>query len=176
MKPPPFMDFEPPEFRVGLGFDSHRLAAGRPLVLGGVEIESDKGLVGHSDADIVLHALTDALLGAAGQGDIGELFPPSDPQWEGAPSGIFVRHAAELLEGYGWEVVNVDIVVVIERPKILPHRDRIRSSIRSLLGRDTVAVGLKAKTAEGMGPVGEGRLAEAHAVVLLVRRGKPKLM
>ncbi len=176
MNPPPFAVLEPPEFRVGIGYDCHRLVPDRPLMLGGVEIESDKGLLGHSDADVVLHAITDALLGAVGQGDIGELFPPSDPQWKDAPSSVFVRHAVELVQGYGWRVVNLDIVVVIERPRILPHRDSIRNSIRNLLGIDVGAVGLKAKTGEGIGPVGTGELAESHAVVLLMRREKPKLM
>ena len=152
------------------------MVAARPLVLGGVEIESERGLLGHSDADIVLHAVTDALLGAAGQGDIGELFPPSDPQWKDSASSVFVRHAVELLEGYGWRVVNLDVVVVIEQPKLLPYRDRIRASLQDLLGVGAGAVGFKAKTGEGVGPVGKGDLAEAHAVALIARRGEPKLM
>jgi len=176
VNPPPFLGVEPPETRVGIGYDRHRLVAGRALVLGGIEIASDKGLLGHSDADILLHAITDAMLGAATQGDIGELFPPTDPQWEAAESGVFVRHAAELLTGYGWKVVNVDAVVIIETPKLLPHRDRIRDNIASLLGIETSAVGLKAKTGEGVGPVGAGELAEAHAVVLIARRDAPKVM
>ena len=176
MNPLPFLPSEPIETRVGIGYDRHRLEAGRPLVLGGVEIEAEKGLCGHSDADIVLHAITDAMLGAASQGDIGELFPPTDPQWKGAQSSVFVRHAAELLTGYGWKVVNVDAVVIIEQPRLLPHRDRIRASIASLLGIEVSAVGLKAKTGEGVGAVGEGELAEAHAVVLISREGTPALM
>ena len=176
MNPPPIVEFELPETRVGIGYDSHRLEEGRRLVLGGVEIPAEKGLAGHSDADILLHAITDAMLGASGQGDIGELFPPSDPQWEDADSSVFVRHAFELLESYGWRVVNVDAVVVLERPKILPFRDRIRENVSNLLGIEPGAVGLKAKTGEGAGPVGEGAVAEAHAVVLIARSGAPKLM
>lgn len=176
MNPPPFLGVEPTETRVGIGYDRHRLVADRALVLGGITIESEKGLFGHSDADILLHAITDAMLGAATQGDIGELFPPTDPQWEGADSSVFVRHAAELLTGYGWKVVNVDAVVIIERPKLLPHRDRIRENIAGLLGIEPSAVGLKAKTGEGVGPVGAGELAEAHAVVLIARHEVPKVM
>jgi 2-C-methyl-D-erythritol 2,4-cyclodiphosphate synthase len=173
---PPIIDFDRPEMRVGIGYDSHRLAAGRRLVLGGIEIPSEKGLLGHSDADVLLHAITDAMLGAAAKGDIGVLFPPSDPQWRDADSSIFVRHASELLESYGWEVVNVDALVLLERPKLLPYRGRIRASVASMLGIDPDAVGLKAKTGEGVGPVGTGQLAEAHAVVLVSRSRVPKLM
>ena len=176
MNPPPIVELEPPEFRVGIGYDSHRMETGRRLVLGGVEIPFEKGLAGHSDADVVLHAITDAMLGAAGQGDIGELFPPSDPQWRDADSSVFARHAFELLVSYGWRIVNVDAVIVIERPKILPYRDRMREKVANLLGIPTGAVGLKAKTAEGRGPVGEGDLAEAHAAVLIARSGPPNLM
>lgn len=173
---PPIIDFDRPEMRVGIGYDSHRLAAGRRLVLGGIEIPSEKGLLGHSDADVLLHAITDAMLGAAAKGDIGVLFPPSDPQWRDADSSIFVRHASELLESYGWEVVNVDALVLLERPKLLPYRGRIRANVASMLGIDPDAVGLKAKTGEGVGPVGTGQLAEAHAVVLVSRSRVPKLM
>lgn len=176
MSPPPFPVAEPTETRVGIGYDCHRLAAGRRLVLGGIGINAEKGLLGHSDGDILLHAITDAMLGAATQGDIGELFPPTDPQWEGADSSVFLRHAAELLTGYGWRVVNVDAVVIIERPKLLPYRDRIRQNIASLLGIEASAVGLKAKTGEGVGPVGSGELAEAHAVVLIARQEAPRVM
>ena len=152
------------------------MAEGRRLVLGGVEIPAEKGLEGHSDADILLHAITDAMLGASGQGDIGELFPPSDPQWQDADSSVFVRHAVEVLESYGWSVVNVDAVVVLERPKIQPFRDQIRENVSALLGIEPGAFGLKAKTGEGTGPVGAGELAEAHAAILIARSGAPKLM
>ena len=173
---PPILDFERPELRAGIGYDSHRLATGRKLVLGGVEIPSEKGLLGHSDADVLLHAITDAMLGAAAKGDLGTLFPPSDPQWRNADSSIFVRHASELLESYGWKVVNVDAVILLEQPRVRPYRDRIRKRVASLLGIDPDAIGLKAKTGEGVGPVGTGQLAEAHAVVLISRSSVPKLM
>ena len=176
MNPPPIISFEPPEFRTGIGYDAHRLATGRKLVLGGVEIPSDKGLDGHSDADILLHAITDALLGAAAQGDIGELFPPSDPQWLDTESSVFARHAGELLQSYAWRIVNVDAVIVLERPKLSPYRDRIRENVASILKIPVNAVGLKAKTCEGVGPVGTGQLAEAHAVVLIARQGEPQVM
>jgi 2-C-methyl-D-erythritol 2,4-cyclodiphosphate synthase len=159
------------EFRTGIGYDSHRLEFGRRLVLGGLEIAFEKGLVGHSDGDIVLHALTDALLGAAGLGDIGQYFPPSEEEWRGAESTIFLEHARKLLEVNSYRIVNVDVVIVIEKPRILPHRDRMRLHIAKTLGIDMERVGLKAKTAEGLGPVGEGEAAEAHAVAVIAREG-----
>ena len=159
------------EFRTGIGYDSHRLEFGRRLVLGGLEIAFEKGLVGHSDGDIVLHALTDALLGAAGLGDIGQYFPPGDEEWRGAESTIFLEHARKLLEVNSYRIVNVDVVIVIEKPKILPHRDRMRLHIAKTLGIDMERVGLKAKTAEGLGAVGEGEAAEAHAVAVIAREG-----
>jgi 2-C-methyl-D-erythritol 2,4-cyclodiphosphate synthase len=159
------------EFRTGIGYDSHRLEFDRRLVLGGLEIPFEKGLAGHSDGDIVLHALTDALLGAAGLGDIGSYFPPNEEEWRGAESTIFLDHARKLLEANGYRIVNVDVVIVIEKPKILPHRDRIRLHIAKTLGIDLERVGLKAKTAEGLGPVGEGEAAEAHAVAVIAREG-----
>ena len=119
------------EFRCGVGYDLHRLEEGRELILGGVEIPHEKGLDGHSDADILMHALTDALLGAAALGDIGELFPPTDPQWKGAASEVFLRHAVELLQSYGYEIINVDAVVILEKPKLLPYRDAIRTNLRA---------------------------------------------
>lgn len=157
--------------RTGIGYDLHRLAEGRKLILGGVEIPHSKGLEGHSDADIVSHAATDALLGAAGLGDIGEHFPPSDPKWKDAPSLLFLKRARELLEQHGYSIVNVDIVIVIEQPKILPHRARICESLARALGVDSSAISLKAKTAEGIGPVGAGEAAEAHAVATIRRDG-----
>jgi 2-C-methyl-D-erythritol 2,4-cyclodiphosphate synthase len=157
------------EFRTGIGYDSQRLEADRRLVLGGIEIPFDKGLAGHSDGDIILHALTDALLGAAGLGDIGQYFPPTDEQWRGAESTVFVEHARKLLEINGYQIVNVDVVVVIEKPKILPYRDRMRVHIAKTLGIDAERVGVKAKTAEGLGPVGTGEAAEAHAVAVIAR-------
>ena len=157
------------EFRTGVGYDLHRLVEGRRLILGGVEIPHDKGLAGHSDADIVAHAATDALLGAASLGDIGEHFPPSDPKWKDAPSLLFLERARELLAEHGFAIVHLDIVVVIEQPKILPHRPRIVESLARSLGIEQSAVSLKAKTAEGMGPVGQEEAAWAVAVATIRR-------
>ncbi len=176
MNPPPIVNFERQEIRIGIGYDSHRLVEGCPLILGGVTIPSEKGLQGHSDADILLHAVTDAILGAAGQGDIGEMFPPTDSQWAGVESSVFLRHATELLYSYGWSLVNVDAVILLERPRILPYRDRIRESVAAMLEIQPAAVGLKAKTGEAVGPVGTGELAEAHAVALIQGSGRKKLM
>jgi len=162
------------EFRTGIGYDSHRLAEGRKLILGGVEIPFEKGLAGHSDADIVLHALTDALLGAAALGDIGEHFPPSEDRWRDADSRLFLEHARSLLQADGYEIVNADIVVLIQRPKLLPYRDQIRRNIASALGIEADRVGLKAKTAEGVGPVGAEQTAEAHAVATICREVQPR--
>ena len=157
------------EFRVGVGYDSHRLTENRRLILGGVEIPFDKGLDGHSDGDILLHSLTDALLGAAGLGDIGEYFSPSDPRWKDADSRVFLRHAADLVRQRGYRIVNVDVTLVLEAPKIGPYREQIRKSVAETLEVEPDRVGLKAKTAEGLGPVGRGESAEAHAVASLAK-------
>ena len=157
------------EFRVGVGYDSHRLTENRRLILGGVEIPFDKGLDGHSDGDILLHSLTDALLGAAGLGDIGEYFPPADPRWKDADSRVFLRHAADLVRQRGYRIVNVDVTLVLEAPKIGPYREQIRKSVAETLDVEPDRVGLKAKTAEGLGPVGRGESAEAHAVASLAK-------
>ena len=157
------------EFRVGIGYDSHRLVANRKLIVGGVEIPFEKGLSGHSDGDILFHALTDALLGALGLGDIGQYFPPSDPRWKDADSRVFLEHAHKLIQENGYRVVNVDAVIILEQPKIGPHRDAIRKNVAEVLGIEVERVGLKAKTAEGIGPVGEGKAAEAQAVALVAR-------
>jgi 2-C-methyl-D-erythritol 2,4-cyclodiphosphate synthase len=159
------------EFRSGIGYDLHRLVPGRKLILGGVEIPFDKGPEGHSDGDVILHALTDALLGAAALGDIGEHFPPSDPRWKDADSAQFVRRARELIEGAGYRTVNIDVVVVLERPKLLAHRQTIRQNLSAMLGLPLDAVSVKAKTSEGVGPIGRGEAVEAHAAVLLARLG-----
>src|SRR5712692_3449794 len=158
-------------YRTGIGYDLHRLVKGRPLILGGVRIPHPKGLAGHSDADVVSHAATDALLGAAGLGDIGEHFPPSDPRWKDASSLLFLTRAREMLRRKGFSIAHLDIVLVIERPKILPYRDQIRENLSRALGVDTGAVSLKAKTAEGIGPVGNEEAAWAIAVAT-VKKGK----
>ncbi len=157
------------EFRVGIGYDSHRLVENRKLIVGGVEIPFEKGLSGHSDGDILFHALTDALLGAAALGDIGQYFPPSDPKWKDVNSRVFLEHAHKLIQKSGYHVVNVDAVIILEQPKIGPYRDAIRKNVADVLEIETERVGLKAKTAEGIGPVGEGQMAEAQAVALIAR-------
>jgi 2-C-methyl-D-erythritol 2,4-cyclodiphosphate synthase len=158
------------EVRTGLGWDVHRLAPGRPLILGGVTVESDFGLEGHSDADVLAHAITDAVLGAAALGDIGMHFPDSDPRWQGCDSLVFLRHAKSLAEAQGFRIVNVDSTVILERPKLRDYRDAIRHSLAAALALDPGRVSVKFKTAEKIGPVGEGRSAEAQAVVTLVHQ------
>ena len=159
----------PVEMRTGLGWDVHRLAAGRALILGGVTVPSELGLEGHSDADVLSHAITDALLGAAALGDIGMHFPDSDPQWKGCDSLVFLRHARELAAARGYRIVNVDSTVILERPKLKDFRQPIRQRLAEALGLDLDRVSVKFKTAEKVGPVGEGRSAEAQAVVTLER-------
>jgi len=155
------------EIRTGLGWDSHRIAPGRPLIVGGVEIPSEFGLEGHSDADILLHAITDAVLGAAALGDIGTHFPDSDPQWKGAASARFLEHAVVLAQQAGFAIVNVDSTVIIEKPKLKDYRLAIRESLARTLALPLDCVSVKFKTAERVGPVGEGLSAEAHAIVTL---------
>lgn len=153
--------------RVGIGFDIHRLVPERPLVLGGVKVPHPKGLLGHSDADVLLHALCDALLGAAGEGDLGTHFPDTDPRWKGTSSRIFVEEILDLIETAGLKVANVDLVVLLEAPRLSPFREKIQESIAQALKVDESKVNLKAKTMEGLGPIGEGQAVAATAVVLL---------
>lgn len=155
------------EYRTGFGWDVHRLAAGRPLILGGVTVPSEFGLEGHSDADILSHALTDALLGAAALGDIGMHFPDTDPRWKGADSLIFLTHARDLVLEAGFSIVNVDATVILERPKLRDYRLPIRQNLAAALGLELDCVSVKFKTAERVGPVGEGRSAEAQAIVMV---------
>jgi len=157
------------EFRAGQGWDVHRIAAGRPLILGGVAVASEFGLEGHSDADVLAHAMTDAILGALALGDIGMHFPDSDPRWKGCDSLVFLRHAHELVRERGFAIVNVDSTVILERPKLKDYRLPIRQKLAEALDLDVERVSVKFKTAEKVGPVGEGRSAEAQAVVMLSR-------
>lgn len=163
------------EFRIGIGYDLHRLAPlgtdrnARPLVLGTVRLPGDVCVVAHSDGDALLHAVADAILGAAGLSDIGERWPDTDPANKERDSRDFVRGALAAAAEHGWRVENLDAVVVLERPKISPHKDRIRRELANLLGVDESRVNLKGKTHEGVDAVGEGRAVEAHAVVLLTR-------
>jgi len=163
---------KPPEYRVGIGTDIHRIVEGRKLMLGGVHIPFPAGLLGHSDGDVVLHAIVDALLGAAGLGDIGTLFPDTDMQWKDADSKVFLYTVKEQLEKKQWEVVNVDLTIHTEAPKLGPMKGQIRRCIAGLLGMDFAAVNVKAKTNEGLGEIGAGEAMAATAVALL--RKKPR--
>ena len=154
-----------PAFRIGQGFDVHRLEAGEELWLGGVLIPHDKGLAGHSDADVALHAITDAVLGAVGEGDIGTHFPPSDPQWRGARSGRFLEHAVGLARAAGYAVANVDLTLICEAPKIGPHRPAMRAEVARLMGLAENAVSIKATTTEKLGFTGRGEGIAAQAIV-----------
>ncbi len=153
--------------RVGLGFDSHRFEAGKPLMLGGVRIDHDKGLAGHSDADAVLHALIDAMLGAAGLGDIGEFFPDTDEKWKDADSAAMTVNTLKEIALLGYGVASCDITVITEQPKLQPYKLRMRERIAEILGLETSAVSVKAKSAEGMGLIGAGDGLAALAVVVL---------
>lgn len=155
--------------RVGEGWDVHQLVGGRKLILGGVEIPYEKGLLGHSDADALLHAITDALFGAAGLGDIGRHFPDTDPAFKGADSGVLLAEAALRVRAAGWQIGNVDSTIVAQAPKMAPHIPAMRERIAALLELAVDQINVKAKTAEKLGPVGEGLSIEARAVVLLHR-------
>jgi 2-C-methyl-D-erythritol 2,4-cyclodiphosphate synthase len=157
------------QFRIGEGWDIHALVEGRKLVLGGVEIAFHKGLLGHSDADALLHAITDALLGAAALGDIGTLFPDTDAQFKGADSAVLLAAAVAQVRVRGFEICNVDCTVVAQAPKLAPYKQAMRARIAQILGIAVDQVNVKAKTAEKMGPVGEGLAMEARAVALLFK-------
>lgn len=158
-----------PDFRIGQGWDVHRIVPGRPMILGGVAIQAEFGLEGHSDADILSHAITDALLGALALGDIGMHFPDTDPRWKNGDSLMFLRHACQLVVDKGYQVANVDSTVILERPKLKDYRAAIREKLAETLGIDSGRVSVKFKTAEQLGPVGAGLSAEAQAVVLISR-------
>jgi 2-C-methyl-D-erythritol 2,4-cyclodiphosphate synthase len=153
-----------PEIRIGYGWDSHEFKAGIPLKIGGVTLPNDKGLGGHSDGDVLLHAITDALLGAIAGPDIGSLYPPSEPQWKGADSAIFLREALKRVAAAGYQLVNLDSTLILAEPKIGPHAGAIRNQVAELCGIQADCVGIKAKTPEGMGT---DNAAIAHVAVLL---------
>lgn len=155
--------------RIGYGWDSHEFKQGIPLLLGGVRVPHDSGLAGHSDGDVLLHALTDALLGAVAAGDIGAFFPPSDPKWKGADSAVFVREALNQVTRAGYKVANVDSTLILAEPKVGPHAQAIQARVAELLGIAPAEVGVKAKTPEGMGTE---NAAIAHVVVLLTKRDR----
>lgn len=170
------MSNQAPNIRVGHGFDLHRLAPltgsvehGKPLVLGGIRLVSEAGPIAHSDGDALLHAITDAILGAAAMPDIGQLFPDTDPKWAGAASEGFLAEAAASVKKVGWSIANVDATVILERPKLGPHKEDIRKNIARILGLHVSQVNIKGKTHERVDAVGEGRAVEAHAVVLLTQ-------
>ena len=154
--------------RVGLGYDSHRVGAERPLVLGGVVVPFERGLIGHSDADAISHAVTDAILGAANLGDIGKLFPDTDPRWKGVDSLVMLRAARDRVHEAGYRVGNVDVVVVCERPKIGPHAAAMRAALAPVLDVPDDAISIKGKTNEGMDGTGRGEGIVVHAVAMLV--------
>lgn len=154
--------------RIGHGFDLHRLELGRELIVGGVKLDHDRGCAAHSDGDVLYHAVTDAVLGALGQDDIGQLFPDNDPKWKGADSAIFMREAFMRMAAAGFRVGNLDCTVILERPKLGPHKPAIKSNLAALLGCDLPQVNLKAKTHEGVDALGENRAIACHVVVLLV--------
>lgn len=153
--------------RVGLGYDKHVLTEGRKLILGGVIIPFEKGEAGHSDGDVLLHAITDALLGAAGLGDIGSYFPPSDPQWKDADSALLLKKCWQDVKNAGWDLGNLDCVIALEKPKFLPFRDQARESIANILEVSKDQIFVKAKTGEKLGDIGQGRAVEVWSVCLL---------
>lgn len=163
-----------PDFRVGLGHDTHRLAPNRALILGGVKIDHPTGLLGHSDADILLHAITDALLGAAGFGDIGDAFPDTDAAYKDADSRLFIEQALDRVRAAGWRIVNLDCTIFAQRPKLSPHKPAIRQKLAELLGVPVESVNVKAKTGEHVGPIGREEAMSADAVVLLIREDQPQ--
>lgn len=157
------------DIRTGLGWDNHRITVGRPLILGGVTIPCEFGLDGHSDADVLSHAITDALLGALALGDIGMHFPDTDPRWKGCDSLVFLRHAVSLVRELGFTISNVDSTVILQRPRLKDFRQPIRESLAAAMELPVDRVSVKFKTAEKVGPVGEGKSGEAQAAVLLYK-------
>ena len=153
--------------RVGIGHDTHRLVEGRPLILGGVRVEYEFGLMGHSDADVVLHAVADALLGAAALGDIGEHYPDTDPQWIGLDGGRLLSETLDRVAQAGWKPVNCDLIIHAQKPKLLTYKPALRENLARLLGLPVGAVNVKAKTGEHVGPVGRGESISCEAVVLV---------
>lgn len=154
--------------RIGHGFDLHRLEPGHDLIVGGVKLDHDRGCVAHSDGDVLYHAVTDAVLGALGQDDIGQLFPDNDPKWKGADSAVFVCEALSRMQTAGLAIGNLDATVILQRPKLGPHKPAIKTNLAELLGCDVSRVNLKAKTHEGVDALGENRAIACHVVVLLV--------
>lgn len=156
--------------RVGIGYDTHRLESGRQLILGGIRIEHDRGLAGHSDADVVMHALTDALLGAAGMGDIGDAYPDSDPRWKGADSSFFLKETLSRMNGIGWKVINADVIIQAQEPKLGNLKSAIRSNLANLMDLPLECVNVKAKTGEKVGHIGRAEAIGCQVVALIDRK------
>jgi 2-C-methyl-D-erythritol 2,4-cyclodiphosphate synthase len=154
-------------FRIGHGFDLHRLEPGRPLIVGGVKVEHDRGCAAHSDGDVVYHAVTDAICGALGEPDIGQLFPDNDPRWKNADSRIFIEEAARRMTAHGYSLGNLDVTVILQRPRLSPHKEMIRQNLAGLLSCDPTQVNIKGKTHEQVDSLGENRAIACHAVALL---------
>lgn len=164
------MTSQPLPFRIGHGFDLHRLEPGFDLIVGGIKLEHDRGCDAHSDGDVVYHAVTDAVLGALGQDDIGQLFPDNDPKWKGADSTVFVEAATDRMLNAGYEISNLDLTVILQRPKLSPHKGAIKDNLARLLQCDVSRINLKGKTHEKMDAIGEGRAIACHVVVLLTAK------
>ncbi|MBS2008189.1 MAG: 2-C-methyl-D-erythritol 2,4-cyclodiphosphate synthase [Cyanobacteria bacterium SZAS TMP-1] len=154
-------------FRIGQGYDTHRLVEGRPLVLGGVKIPHNKGSLGHSDGDVLIHSIIDAMLGALGLGDIGRHFPPSDERYKGANSLDMLAQVKGIITQEGYLIGNIDSTIILETPKLAPHIDAMKASLAEVLNIPASSISIKAKTAEGLGPVGEGRSLSCHAIALM---------
>eukprot|EP00252_Welwitschia_mirabilis_P027647 TRINITY_DN9538_c0_g1_i2.p1 TRINITY_DN9538_c0_g1~~TRINITY_DN9538_c0_g1_i2.p1 ORF type:complete len:238 (+),score=31.12 TRINITY_DN9538_c0_g1_i2:86-799(+) len=157
-------------FRVGHGFDLHRLEPGLPLIIGGINIPHDRGCDAHSDGDVLLHCIVDAILGALGLPDIGQLFPDSDPKWHGANSTVFIKEAVRLMHESGYELGNLDATLILQKPKISPHKEAIKANVSELLGSNPSVINIKAKTHEKVDSLGENRSVAAHTVVLLMKK------
>ncbi|CAK7335607.1 unnamed protein product [Dovyalis caffra] len=157
-------------FRVGHGFDLHRLEPGYPLIIGGIDVPHDRGCEAHSDGDVLLHCVVDAILGALGLPDIGQIFPDSDPKWKGAASSVFVKEAVRLMHEASYEIGNLDATLILQRPKLSPYKEAIRANLSELLGADPSVLNLKAKTHEKVDSLGENRSIAAHTVVLLMKK------
>ncbi|KAK7406156.1 hypothetical protein VNO78_07776 [Psophocarpus tetragonolobus] len=157
-------------FRVGHGFDLHRLEPGYPLIIGGINIPHDRGCEAHSDGDVLLHCVVDAILGALGLPDIGQIFPDNDPKWKGCASSVFVQESVRLMHEAGYEIGNLDATLILQRPKLSPHKDTIKANLSALLGVDSSVVNIKAKTHEKVDSLGENRSIAAHTVVLLMKK------
>ncbi|WJX54865.1 2-C-methyl-D-erythritol 2,4-cyclodiphosphate synthase [Trifolium repens] len=157
-------------FRVGHGFDLHRLEPGYPLIIGGINIPHDRGCEAHSDGDVLLHCVVDAILGALGLPDIGQIFPDSDPKWKGCDSSVFVHESVRLMHEAGYDIGNLDATLILQRPKLSPHKEAIKANLSALLGVDASVVNIKAKTHEKVDSLGENRSIAAHTVVLLMKK------